>query len=143
MLQFKESITKHTLVHEDVKSILDGFPSKSHPMGVLSSLVSSLTAFYPKSLDPNRSVEEVNGTVIRILAKLPTLAAWSFKNRTRQPIIYPQNSLDYCANFLRMMFALPTEEYQINPIVSKALDKLLIFLFNFLFFLVFFFQIIR
>ena len=124
--KFKESIRKHTLVHEDVKSILDGFPSNSHPMGVLSSLVSSLTAFYPKSLDPNRSVEEVNGTVIRILAKLPTLAAWSFKNRTRQPIIYPKNSLDYCANFLRMMFALPTEEYEINPVVSKALDKLLI-----------------
>jgi citrate synthase len=124
--KFKESIRKHTLVHEDVKSILDGFPSKSHPMGVLSSLVSSLTAFYPKSLDPNRSVEEVNGTVIRILAKLPTLAAWSFKNRTRQPIIYPKNSLDYCSNFLRMMFALPTEEYAVNPIVSKALDKLLI-----------------
>ena len=124
--KFKESIRKHTLVHEDVKSILDGFPSNSHPMGVLSSLVSSLTAFYPKSLDPNRSVEEVNGTVIRILAKLPTLAAWSFKNRTRQPIIYPKNSLDYCANFLRMMFALPTEDYEINPVVSKALDKLLI-----------------
>ncbi|MGC6428351.1 MAG: citrate synthase [Flavobacteriales bacterium] len=123
---FKESIVKHTLVHEDVKSILDGFPSKSHPMGVLSSLVSSLTAFYPKSLDPNRSVEEVNGTVIRILAKLPTLAAWSYKNRTRQPIIYPKNSLDYCSNFLRMMFALPTEEYKVNPVVSKALDKLLI-----------------
>jgi citrate synthase len=114
------------LVHEDVKSILDGFPSKSHPMGVLSSLVSSLTAFYPKSLDPNRSVEEVNGTVIRILAKLPTLAAWSYKNRTRQPIIYPKNSLDYCSNFLRMMFALPTEDYNVNPVVSRALDKLLI-----------------
>jgi citrate synthase len=126
LVKFKESITKHTLVHEDVKSILEGFPSNSHPMGVLSSLVSSLTAFYPKSLDPNRSVEEVNGTVIRILAKLPTLAAWSFKNRTRQPIIYPQNSLDYCSNFLKMMFALPTEEYEVNPIVSKALDKLLI-----------------
>jgi citrate synthase len=123
---FKESIVKHTLVHEDVKSILDGFPSKSHPMGVLSSLVSSLTAFYPKSLDPNRSVEEVNGTVIRILAKLPTLAAWSYKNRTRQPIIYPKNSLDYCSNFLRMMFALPTEDYNVNPVVSRALDKLLI-----------------
>jgi len=126
LVKFKESITKHTLVHEDVKSILDGFPSNSHPMGVLSSLVSSLTAFYPKSLDPNRSVEEVNGTVIRILAKLPTLAAWSFKNRTRQPLIYPQNSLDYCSNFLKMMFALPTEEYEVNPIVSRALDKLLI-----------------
>mgnify|MGYP001465688103 FL=1 len=123
---FKEEITYHTLVHEDVKSILDGFPSKSHPMGVLSSLVSSLTAFYPKSLDPNRSSIEVNGTIIRLLAKLPTLAAWSYKNRMRQPVVYPKNSLDYCSNFLRMMFALPTEEYQINPVVAKALDKLLI-----------------
>ena len=78
---FKEEISKHTLVHEDVRAILDGFPSKSHPMGVLSSLVSSLTAFYPKSLDPNRSAEEVNGTIIRSIAKLPTLVAWSFKNR--------------------------------------------------------------
>ena len=123
---FKKEITNHTLVHEDVKSILDGFPSKSHPMGVLSSLVSSLTAFYPKSLDPNRSAIEVNGTIIRLLAKLPTLAAWSYKNRMRQPVVYPKNSLDYCSNFLRMMFALPTEEYQINPVVSKVLDKLLI-----------------
>jgi citrate synthase len=123
---FKSEITNHTLVHEDVKSILDGFPSKSHPMGVLSSLVSSLTAFYPMSLDPNRSSEKVNGTIIRLLAKLPTLAAWSYKNRMRQPVVYPKNSLDYCSNFLRMMFALPTEEFKINPIVAKALDKLLI-----------------
>ena len=123
---FQERIVHHTLVHEDVKGILDGFPSKSHPMGVLSSLVSSLTAFYPKSLDPNRSSSEVNGTIIRLLAKLPTLAAWSYKNRMRQPVVYPNNSLDYCSNFLRMMFALPTEEYQINPVVAKALDKLLI-----------------
>ena len=123
---FKKEITNHTLVHEDVKSILDGFPSKSHPMGVLSSLVSSLTAFYPKSLDPNRSAIEVNGTIIRLLAKLPTLAAWSYKNRMRQPVVYPKNSLDYCSNFLRMMFALPTEEYEINPIIAAALDKLLI-----------------
>jgi|TARA_B110000908_G_scaffold39029_1_gene47071 citrate synthase len=123
---FKREITQHTLVHEDVKSILDGFPSNAHPMGVLSSLVSSLTAFYPKSLDPNRSVEEVNGTIIRLLAKLPTLAAWAFKNRVRQPLVYPNNNLDYCSNFLRMMFGLPTEEYNINPIVANALDKLLI-----------------
>ena len=123
---FKSEITNHTLVHEDVKSILDGFPSKSHPMGVLSSLVSSLTAFYPMSLDPNRSSEKVNGTIIRLLAKLPTLAAWSYKNRMRQPVVYPKNSLDYCSNFLRMMFALPTEDYEINPVVAKALDKLLI-----------------
>ena len=123
---FKNDITQHTLVHEDVKSILDGFPSMAHPMGVLSSLVSSLTAFYPKSLDPNRSAEEVNGTIIRLLAKLPTLAAWAFKNRVRQPLVYPNNNLDYCSNFLRMMFGLPTEEYNINPVVANALDKLLI-----------------
>ena len=123
---FKQEITQHTLVHEDVKAILDGFPSKAHPMGVLSSLVSALTAFYPKSLDPNRSVEEVNGTIIRIIAKLPTLAAWAFKNRMRQPLVYPNNSLDYCSNFLRMMFGLPTEDYNIDPVIAKALDKLLI-----------------
>ena len=123
---FKNDITQHTLVHEDVKAILDGFPSKAHPMGVLSSLVSSLTAFYPKSLDPNRSVEEVNGTIIRLLAKLPTLAAWAFKNRVRQPLVYPNNNLDYCSNFLRMMFGLPTAEYNIDPVVAHALDKLLI-----------------
>ena len=75
---FANDVSEHSLVHEDVKSILDGFPSKSHPMGVLSSLVSSLTAFYPKSLDPNRSVEQVHGTIIRAIAKLPTLAAWSY-----------------------------------------------------------------
>ena len=124
--KFTKDITEHSLVHEDVKSILDGYPSKAHPMGVLSSLVSALTAFYPKSLDPNRSVEEVNGTIIRLLAKLPTLAAWAFKNRVRQPLVYPNNNLDYCSNFLRMMFGLPTEAYNINPIVANALDKLLI-----------------
>ena len=126
LANFKNDITQHTLVHEDVKAILDGFPSKAHPMGVLSSLVSSLTAFYPKSLDPNRSAEEVNGTIIRLIAKLPTLAAWAFKNRVRQPLVYPNNNLDYCSNFLRMMFGLPTEEYNINPVVANALDKLLI-----------------
>ena len=123
---FQEEVSKHTLVHEDVRAILDGFPSKSHPMGVLSSLVSSLTAFYPKSLDPNRSAEEVNGTIIRSIAKLPTLAAWSFKNRMRQPVIYPDNSLGYCENFIRMMFSLPTVNYEVNPVITSALNKLLI-----------------
>tara|TARA_B100000513_G_scaffold117052_1_gene51382 strand:- start:1264 stop:2550 length:1287 start_codon:yes stop_codon:yes gene_type:complete len=123
---FKAEITNHTLVAEDVRSILDGFPPRAHPMGVLCSLVSSLTAFYPKSLDPNRSSEEINGTIIRTIAKLPTLAAWSYKNRVRQPIIYPRNDLDYSTNFLHMMFALPTINYNVNPIVANALDKLLI-----------------
>ena len=123
---FKSEITNHTLVAEDVRSILDGFPPRAHPMGVLCSLVSSLTAFYPKSLDPNRSLEEINGTIIRTIAKLPTLAAWSYKNRVRQPIIYPRNDLEYSSNFLHMMFALPTINYEVNPIVANALDKLLI-----------------
>tara|TARA_B110001454_G_C12699104_1_gene425776 strand:+ start:386 stop:1672 length:1287 start_codon:yes stop_codon:yes gene_type:complete len=123
---FISDISSHTLVHEDVKSILDGFPSRAHPMGVLSSLVSSLTAFYPKSLDPNRSFEEINGTIIRLIAKLPTLAAWSFKNRMRQPVMYPKKHLDYTSNFLHMMFGLPTHESEINPVIAKALDQLLI-----------------
>ena len=123
---FTKEISEHSLVHEDVRSILDGFPSKAHPMGVLSSLVSSLTAFYPKSLDPNRSSEQINGTIIRAIAKLPTLAAWSFKNRMRQPIMYPQNRLSYTANFIHMMFGLPTQDREISPVVVKALDKLLI-----------------
>ncbi|MGY8987581.1 MAG: citrate synthase [Flavobacteriales bacterium] len=124
--KFTTDISSHTLVHEDVKSILDGYPSKAHPMGVLSSLVSALTAFYPQSLDPNRSKEQINGTIIRFIAKIPTLAAWSFKNRMRQPIMYPKNGLNYTSNFLHMMFGLPTHDTLINPVVAKALDKLLI-----------------
>ena len=124
--KFTKDITEHSLVHEDVKSILDGYPSKAHPMGVLSSLVSALTAFYPKSLDPNRSKEQIDGTIIRFIAKLPTLAAWSFKNRMRQPIMYPKNKLNYTSNFLHMMFGLPTTETEINPVIASALDKLLI-----------------
>ena len=123
---FTNDISAHTLVHEDGKSILDGYPSKAHPMGVLSSLVSSLTAFYPKSLDPNRSKEQINGTIIRFKAKLPTLAAWCFKNRMRQPIVDPKKGLHYTANFLHMMFDLPTHDTDINPVVEKAIDKLLI-----------------
>ena len=124
--KFIKDISEHSLVHEDVKSILDGYPSKAHPMGVLSSLVSALTAFYPKSLDPNRSKEQIDGNIIRFIAKLPTLAAWSFKNRMRQPIMYPKNKLNYTSNFLHMMFGLPTQDTEVNPVVAKALDKLLI-----------------
>lgn len=123
---FKENITHHTLVHEDIKKILAGFPSNAHPMGVLSSLVCSQTAFYPESLDPNRSKEEVNLSIIRILAKMPTFAAWAYKHKIGHPVSYPDNSLDYCGNFLKMMFALPAEQYEVDPIVSDALDKLLI-----------------
>ncbi|WP_194777497.1 citrate synthase [Pararhodonellum marinum] len=123
---FSNQITTHTLVHEDIKKILDGFPSNAHPMGVLSSLICSLTAFYPNSLDPNRSKDEVDLSIVRLLAKMPTFAAWAFKNKMGHPVNYPDNSLDYCSNFLKMMFALPAERYDADPVVAKALDQLLI-----------------
>ncbi len=123
---FQNEIKTHTLVHEDIKKILEGFPSNAHPMGVLSSLVTALTAFYPESLDPNRSGDAVNLSIIRILAKMPTFAAWAYKNEVGHPVNYPDNKLDYCSNFLKMMFALPAEEYEVDPVVAQALDKLLI-----------------
>lgn len=124
--RFKKAITQHTLVHEDIKKILEGFPSNAHPMGVLSSLVTALTAFYPESLDPNRSWDAVNLSIVRILAKMPTFAAWAYKNEVGQPVVYPDNNLDYCSNFLKMMFSVPTENYEIDPIIANGLDKLLI-----------------
>ena len=123
---FEHRIRIHTLVHEDFKIILEGYPSKAHPMGILSSLITSLTAFYPESLDPNRSKDLVDLSIARILGKFPTFAAWSFKKRNGHPIIYPDNSLDYCTNFLKMMFELPSESYKPNPVVTDALNKLLI-----------------
>jgi citrate synthase len=123
---FTKQITYHTLVHEDIKKILDGFPSNAHPMGVLSSLICSLSAFYPDSLNPNSTPEEVNLSMVRLLAKMPTFAAWAYKNKMGHPVNYPDNSLDYCSNFLKMMFALPAERYQVDPVVAKALDVLLI-----------------
>ena len=123
---FTKQITYHTLVHEDIKKILDGFPSNAHPMGVLSSLICSLSAFYPDSLNPNSTPEEINLSMIRLLAKMPTFAAWAYKNKMGHPVNYPDNSLDYCSNFLKMMFALPAERYEVDPVVAKALDALLI-----------------
>lgn len=124
--QFVKDITMHTMVHEEVKNILDGFPSKAHPMGVLSSLIGALTAFYPNALDPNRSADEVNISIIRILAKMPTIAAWTYKNEVGHPVNYPDNSLDYCSNFLKMMFAVPSDKYEVDPVITDALNKLLI-----------------
>jgi citrate synthase len=126
LANFRADITHHTLVHEDVKKILEGFPSTAHPMGVLSSLVCAQTAFYPESLDPNRSSAEVDLSIIRLIAKMPTFAAWSYKNQIGHPVNYPDNGLSYTANFLKMMFANPAEAYEVDPVVADALDKLLI-----------------
>jgi citrate synthase len=123
---FTSSITKHTLVHEDMKQFFEAYPAKAHPMGVLASMVCSLSTFYPESLDPNRSAEAKDMTIHRLIAKLPTLAAWAYKNSIRHPFMYPRNEYDYCKNFMYMMFAMPTEDYNVDPVVIDALNKLLI-----------------
>lgn len=126
LAKFSNDIKNHTMVHEDIKKILDGFPSTSHPMGVLASLFCAQTAFYPESLDPNRSAEGVYLSIVRSLAKMPTFAAWAYKNAVGHPVNYPDNTLNYCSRFLKMMFALPADHYEVDPVVSDALDKLLI-----------------
>lgn len=126
LTNFETNIKKHTLVHEDMKRFFEAFPAQAHPMGVLSSMVSSLATFYPESLDPNRSAEAKDLTVQRILAKLPTLSAWSYKNSIRHKVMYPRNNYNYCENFLHMMFAMPTEDYNVDPIIVSAVNKLFI-----------------
>ena len=123
---YERSIKRHTLVHEDMKRFFEAYPAKAHPMGVLSSMVSSLATFYPESQNPDRNSEAVNLTIHRLIAKLPTLAAWSYKNSMRHPFMYPNNKFDYCENFLNMMFSMPTEDYNIDPVIVDALNKLLI-----------------
>ncbi|MBO3269605.1 MULTISPECIES: citrate synthase [Hymenobacter] len=123
---FSNRITKHTLVHEDIRKIFSGFPSSTHPMAILSSITCALTGFYPESIDPNQTKEQVDLTIVRLLAKMPTIAAWTYKNSIGHPLSYPRNDLDYCANFLHMMFGYPTEKYEVNPVVVRALNKLLI-----------------
>lgn len=126
LYDFKVSIKKNQLVHEDMKIILEGFPSTAHPMGVLSSMATSLTAFFPESLDPNRSAEKINLTIIRLLAKITTLVSWSYTNARGIRANYPDSNLDYVSNFLKMMFSIPSEEYEIDPIVVDAMDKIFI-----------------
>ncbi|WP_026903572.1 citrate synthase [Pedobacter glucosidilyticus] len=123
---FQRKISRHTLVHEDMKKFFDGFPSKSHPMGQLSSLVCSLSSFYPESLDPHQTKEEFELTIIKLLAKMPTIVSWIYKKSLGHPVIYPQNKYDYVTNFLYMTFGQRTEEITIDPVVIDAMNKLLI-----------------
>ena len=123
---FDDRIRKHTLVHEDIRKLFAGFPSSTHPMAILSSLTCALTGFYPESINPNQTPEEMDLNIVRLLAKMSTIAAWTYKNSVGHPLNYPRNDLDYCSNFLYMMFSFPTEQYQVNPVVVKALNKLLI-----------------
>lgn len=122
---WRDEITKHTLLHEDVKRFYDGFPRDAHPMAMLSSVVSALSTFYQDSHDPFDE-RQVHISTIRLLAKLPTIAAYAFKKSVGQALLYPDNSLDYVQNFLRLTFAVPSEEYKADPVIVSAIDKLLI-----------------
>lgn len=126
LAKFNEDITMHTLVHEDMKRFYEAYPSGAHPMGILASLMSSLSTFYPNSLDPNRTNDLVMLTIYRALAKMPTLAAWAYKNSMGHPAVYPLNKYSYTENFLHMMYSMPTREYIPDPVVARALDVLLI-----------------
>jgi len=126
LADFENQIRYHSLVHESMKHFFEFFPSNAHPMGILSAMVNSLSTFYPKSQDPHRSVSDRMRTIHRLIAKMPTLAAISYKNNQGHPYMYPDNSLGYVENFLYMMYALPTEPYKADPVVVDALNKLLI-----------------
>ena len=122
---FNYHITHHSMLHESIKNLYDGFPNNPHPMAVCSSIVGSLATFYEKDLGV-RDARQIEITIHRLLAKLPTIAAYSFKKSIGQPLPYPNNSLNYTENFLNMMFSTPCEEYKIDPIAAKAIDLLLI-----------------
>ena len=116
---------RHTMLHEDMRSFYNGLPRNAHPMATLSSVVGALSTFYQDSLDP-RDPRQVEISVHRLMAKLPTIAAYSYKKSIGQPFIYPRNDLTYCENFLHMMFAVPCEPYQLDPDFVEALNLLLI-----------------
>ena len=120
---FKAQIRKHTMLHEDFREFFGGFPTDAHPMAVLSSAVSALSTFYQDSLDP-LNAKQVESSTIRLLAKMPTIAAYAYKKSIGQPFLYPDNSLGYVDNFLRMTFGVPAEDYVIDPTMSKALNLL-------------------
>jgi citrate synthase len=122
---FTEKVTHHTLLDEDFKTFFSAFPRDAHPMAVLSSAVSALSSFYPQDLDPHDDAE-VEISIVRLLAKLPTLAAYFYKRSIGQPYLYPDNSLNLVENFLRMTFGLPAEPYKIDPVIAKALDTLFV-----------------
>ncbi|WP_077087884.1 citrate synthase [Mycobacterium rhizamassiliense] len=125
LADFTKRIQLHTMLHEDLKRFFDGFPRNAHPMPVLSSAVNALSAYYPDSLDP-MDTDDVELSTIRLLAKLPTIAAYAYKKSVGQPFLYPDNSLSLVENFLRMTFGLPAEPYEADPEVVRALDMLLI-----------------
>ena len=116
---FNDKLTRHSLIHEDMKKFFEGFPSSAHPMAILSAMIASLSAYYPDEKD-------VDLNIIRLLSKARTIAAFSYKKSVGQPFVYPLNDMGYCENLLHMLFAVPAEPYKVSPTLTKALNLLLI-----------------
>ncbi len=122
---YQDKITRHTLLREDVKHLFEAFPHSAHPMQILASATSALATYYPDALNP-KDEASVDISANRLIAKTPTMIAWSYKYRVHQPYVYPDNNLGYASNFLRMMFSVPAEEYIPDQVIAKALNMLLI-----------------
>jgi citrate synthase len=118
---FRDELTYHSMIHEDMKKFFEGFRHTAHPMAILSAMVTSLSSYYPEVDD-----DDQDHNIIRLLAKVKTIAAYAYKKSMGQPFVHPQNKLAYCANFLHMMFSVPTEPYEVDPVLEDALNVLLI-----------------
>ncbi|MEM8956706.1 MAG: citrate synthase [Pseudomonadota bacterium] len=120
---FESRVTKHTMLHEQMKNFFSGFRRDAHPMAIMVGVVGAMSAFYHDSTDIHDPWQREVAS-IRLIAKMPTIAAWAFKYHYGQPFVYPRNDLDYASNFLRMCFSVPAEEYEVNPILSRAMDRI-------------------
>ena len=123
--EWSDKLTRHSLLHEDMKHFFEGFSATAHPMAILSAMVSALSSYYPDSLDPD-NVDQRDITIARLVSKVRTIAAFAYKKSIGQPFVYPKNSLSYCENFLNMMFSVPAEDYDIDPEFVNIMNLLLI-----------------
>jgi citrate synthase len=122
---WSEKLTRHSLLHEDMKHFFEGFSATAHPMAILSAMVAALSSYYPDSLDPD-NVDQRDITIARLVSKVRTIAAFAYKKSIGQPFVYPKNSLSYCENFLNMMFSVPAEDYDVDPEFTQIMNLLLI-----------------
>lgn len=125
LAEFEGKLNRHSMIHEDMRKVIDAYPSSVHPMAILASMACSLSSFYPETIDV-KNAELIDLTIVRMLAKMPTIAAYSYKKLVGQPYIFPRNDLDYCANLMRMMFAVPSEDYVLDEASVRAVNLLLI-----------------
>jgi len=125
LTRFSTLLTRHSMIHEDMKHFFDGYPSTAHPMAVLSAMICSMSSYYPDALDVNNK-EVIDITIARLISKVRTIAAYAYKKSIGQPFVYPKNSLKYAGNFLHMMFSVPAEPYEVDPDIEHILNQLLI-----------------